>query len=156
MISNAVISDCGVYRYRLDRSWADGPCMGFIMLNPSTADAMKDDPTIRRCISFARREGCGRLVVVNLFPYRATLPASLWAAPEPVRSGGAPALHALTQAANEADVLVAAWGANTKGAEHTALALFGDRLLCLGTTRAGKPRHPLYVRGDAPLVKLAN
>lgn len=71
---SATISECGRYRYRLTRRFADGPCATFVMLNPSTADETIDDPTIRRCRNFAIREGCGGLVVVNLFAYRATDP----------------------------------------------------------------------------------
>ena len=67
---SAIISPCGRYRYRLDRRWGDGRTMGFIMLNPSTADAENDDPTIRRCIGFAKREGCDAIAVVNLYALR--------------------------------------------------------------------------------------
>ena len=88
--SSAVLSECGLYRYRLDRRWADGPTCGFIMLNPSTADAEVDDPTIRRCIGFAKREACGALIVVNIYPLRATKPADLWAKGNATRCGGSP------------------------------------------------------------------
>ena len=154
--SSAVISECGRYRYRLDRRWADGPAMGFIMLNPSTADADKDDPTIRRCIRFAKREGCGALVVVNLFPFRATKPADLWATRYPDRFGPDSDKH-LQAALREIDgPLVAAWGADGNASEAVDLWRIyqGKRLLCLGKTKDGSPRHPLYVKGDAPLVPL--
>ena len=82
---NAVISACGRYRYLLTRQVGPGPRTAtFIMLNPSTADATNDDPTIRRCIGFARQWGCGRLAVLNLFAFRATEPADLKRAEEPV------------------------------------------------------------------------
>jgi hypothetical protein len=80
----ATLSDCGRYRYRLWRRWADGPTVLFVMLNPSTADADVDDPTIRRCIGFARSWGAGALEVVNLYAWRATQPAELKAAVGPV------------------------------------------------------------------------
>lgn len=73
----ADISDCGRYRWRLSRRWDDGPQACFVMLNPSTADGLDDDPTVRRCVRFARGWGYGELVVVNLFPYRATDPGEL-------------------------------------------------------------------------------
>src|SRR4051812_26865304 len=82
---NAVISACGRYRYLLTRQVGPGPrAATFIMLNPSTADATKDDPTIRRCIGFARQWGCGRLSVLNLFAFRATDPAAMKRADDPV------------------------------------------------------------------------
>jgi hypothetical protein len=153
---SAVLSPCGKYRYRLDRKWGDGPTCGFIMLNPSTADAEVDDPTIRRCIGFAKREGCGRLIVVNLYAYRSTQPAALAIVPDP--HGGPEADAARHQAITEVDgPLVAAWGAwNAIASPAAAIAIrYGDRLLCLGRTKEGHPRHPLYVKGDAPLVRFA-
>lgn len=77
-LRGAVISDDGRYRYRLWRTWApELPRMAWIMLNPSTADAEVDDPTIRRCVGFAKREGCGGIEVVNLYAYRSTDPSVL-------------------------------------------------------------------------------
>ena len=77
MKRSAEISECGKYRWWLRRRWADGPVVCFVMLNPSTADAEQDDPTIRRCIGFAQAWGCGALEVRNLFPFRATNPADM-------------------------------------------------------------------------------
>lgn len=152
--SSAVLSDCGLYRYRLDRRWAPGPVMGFVMLNPSTADASQDDPTIRRCVGFAKREGCGALVVINLYPLRATKPADLWARNNATRIGGPRSEIEFHRAASEADILLAAWGADTRGGEHWIVHRYGQRMQCLGKTKAGQPRHPLYVKGDAPLEPL--
>jgi hypothetical protein len=81
---SAVISPCGRYRYRLDRRWADGPSIAWIMLNPSTADSNTDDPTIRRIRAFSQAWGFGALTVVNLYAWRATDPRDLWQAPGPV------------------------------------------------------------------------
>jgi hypothetical protein len=67
MRRTAIISECGRYRYRLTREWGDGPLLTFAMLNPSTANAEIDDPTIRRCMSFGRREGASGISVFNLF-----------------------------------------------------------------------------------------
>jgi hypothetical protein len=158
--SSAVISPCGRYRYRLDRRWSDGPAMGFIMLNPSTADADKDDPTIRRCIGFAKREGCGALIVVNLYALRATKPAELWATRPDQRHGPRSSIE-YDGAIRQVDgPLIAAWGAevvrNDPEMDEMARWYHGRRLLCLGKTKDGHPRHPLYVRSDAPLVPITD
>ncbi len=155
MIRSAQISLCGKYRYRLDRRWSEGPTACFVMLNPSTADADVDDPTIRRCIGFAKREGCGALAVINLFPYRATKPKDLWAVPDFVRSAGFADVDIVNDALKSADLIIAAWGAVelTKVVAATNhLRTLGAK--CLGKTKDGHPRHPLYVRGDAPLISL--
>ena len=146
----AIISDCGFYRYRLERVWGDGPAATFCMLNPSTADAALDDPTIRRCIDFARREDCGRLIVVNLHAWRATKPAELRLAADPV--GPLNREHLLAAAEETEGPLIAAWGGWGPPETGAAAAeLFGPRLQCLGMTQDGRPRHPLYLRKDAEL-----
>lgn len=160
MISTAVISECEKYRYSLQRSWAvSGRSALFVMLNPSTADATVDDPTIRRCIGFARSWGCDSIEVVNLYAYRATNPSDLLALHNWV-ARGPDNLHHVSRALRIADVVVAAWGAwvdaNPSGprplnlvdvAEH-----LGVPLRCLGYTKSGAPRHPLYVKADQPLL----
>lgn len=143
------------YRYELTRSWARaGSLATFIMLNPSTADATNDDPTIRRCIGFARSWGCNGLYVGNLYALRSTEPKGLWVHPDPV---GPDNDEHLTDLADRALFfgwpLVAAWGANAKP-ERVAqvLALPGmENLQALGITKSGAPRHPLYLRSDATL-----
>jgi len=149
----AVFSPCRLYRYRLTRRWGDGPTCAFIMLNPSTADEFQDDPTIRRCIGFARREGCGGLVIGNIFAFRAADPADMKAAPDPV---GPENDRHLIQIMVETDgPAVAAWGAHGAFLDRAAHVrrLTDVPLLCLGLTKAGAPRHPLYIRGDAPLIE---
>ena len=79
----ADISDCGAYRYRLTREWSDKPLLPFVMLNPSDANAEIDDPTIRRCMGFARAWGYGGIVVGNLYAFRTPYPETLWKAPDP-------------------------------------------------------------------------
>ena len=147
----ATLSGDRAYRYLLTRRWGDGPAMCWIMLNPSTADAAADDPTIRRCIGFARREGCGAIQVINLFALRAADSRELLTSPDPVGPGGDGFLLARPLSA----CTVAAWGAHGslhgRSAEVRAL-LAGVRLFCLGVTSGGEPRHPLYVRADVPLV----
>lgn len=150
----AVITTGGKYRYIL---WRDlpsptiGTCL-FIMLNPSTATATKDDPTIRRCRSFAEREGCNRLEVVNLFAYRATNPHQLKLLSRE-QIFGPLNLRYIHEAVMRADVIIAGWGAHASlhGVDKYVLSTIDKPVYCLGKTSHGKPRHPLYVRGDQPL-----
>lgn len=160
-ISDAVISDCGQYRYTLTRPPRLPPLLNqplrppavFCMLNPSTADARADDATIRRCRGFAARAELNGILVVNLYALRSTEPRALWEHEDPV---GPENDHWLHRAASESGQVICAWGANAKPDRvRVAVELFraaGARLLCLGTTKDGHPRHPLYVRGDQPLV----
>lgn len=146
----ATISQCGQYRYDLRRTWASGPECTFIMLNPSTADANEDDPTIRRCISFAKREGCGSLLVVNLFAFRATDPKVMADAEDPI----GPRNAVFLDEAIKNHTVIAAWGAHPLARQAGKRLSKEYDLMCLGKTKAGAPRHPLYVRGDAPLISL--
>lgn len=146
--AGALFDRSGRYRYRLWRRWAaGGAAVAFVMLNPSTADAAHDDPTIRRCGGFARAWGFAAMVVVNLFALRATDPARLRRARDPV---GRDNDHHIAAAAAGCDHLVLAWGAHGAlgGRDRAVLALLaGRRPSCLGLTRAGQPRHPLYLPG---------
>lgn len=152
MKKDAVLSDDGLYRYILSRRWDAGRELGFIMLNPSTADAEVDDPTIRRCIGFAERWGYGGIAVANLFALRSTNPAALKAAPDPVGPINEEWISALVR---ESDLCIAAWGAHAfAGARAKKVSeRFGDQLSCLGVTKAGHPKHPLYLRADTQPVK---
>jgi hypothetical protein len=156
-VGAAVLDAEGRYRYVLRRRWAPEETVLWIMLNPSTADATSDDPTIRRCRSFSRRWGYGALAVVNLFSYRSTDPKALRAR---AFTGGrslvvGPETDAyIRREAAAARMIVAAWG--TRGAflgrGQVVLALLeeaGWAVHCLGTTRGGHPQHPLYVPGNA-------
>lgn len=152
----AVVSPCGAYRYSLWRRWGEeafGPL--WIMLNPSTADASVDDPTIRRCVGFSRSWGYSSMVVANVFAYRATKPSDL--APAEERGIDIVGPENRERLANliryRTGPVVAAWGANSDGELPRELAVeLGADLYCLGLTNSGRPRHPLYVRGDAELV----
>jgi hypothetical protein len=147
-VGGATFSANGRYRYRLWRRWdRSRPVVVFVMLNPSTADADKDDPTIRRCIGFARAWGYGGIEVVNLFAYRATLPRSLRAVDDPV--GPENGRH-IRRAVARADLVVLAWGAHARASRLLSL----PRARCLGLTRAGQPRHPLYLRREARPVSV--
>lgn len=156
-IATAVFSKPGrTYRFLLTRIWDPSVTpMVFVMLNPSTADAMVDDPTIRRCAGFARREKSGGLVVANLFALRSTNPRVLQFHSEPTGGGTNDAF--IRQAAGMSPLVVAAWG--TAGVLHERgrkvawmLRDAGIRLQCLGTTSTGQPRHPLYLPGTVQLV----
>jgi len=158
--ATATFSPDRTYRYLLTRRWrGDAPVAAFIMLNPSTADAFMVDPTIRRCISFARSWSAGGLLVLNLFALRSTDPSILRGHPDPVGPDNDRVIAA--QLAN-ADVLVGpvvcAWGTHgsLKGRDETVAALIrarGFRPLCLGTTKDGHPRHPLYVPASTAAVE---
>lgn len=145
MARGAVLSDCHRYRYELTRTWdpTQGR-VGWVMLNPSTADADVDDPTIRRCVAFARAWGYGGIVVRNLFALRATNPLELRGHPEPVgRFNG----QYLRRCSSEA-ITVAAWGAHggLHGRADAVVSLlrhYGARLHHLGLTQGGFPTHPL-------------
>lgn len=151
-----------VYRYVLGRFIDPMHGVGsglFVMLNPSTADDSTDDPTIRRCASFARRFGWLSFRVVNLFAIRATDPKDL----ADLLAGGADIVgpdndRTLHSALNSSSQVVAAWGASggelaKARAGVVRAANPGVEWWCLGTTKDGAPRHPLYVRGDAPLER---
>jgi hypothetical protein len=145
---HADLSPCGRYRYLLYRRWAPGPIATYLMLNPSTADATRDDATTRRCRAFAAASGHGALIIVNLYAYRATDPRTLAAAGYPV---GDDTDHHLMRAARLATStggqIVAAWGAHAPAGRITqVLRLPGlHRLHALATTQSGQPRHPLYL-----------
>ena len=150
--AGAVLDRSGAYRYRLWRRWGDGPAVAFVLLNPSTADAGRDDPTLRRCAGFARRWGYGAVEIVNLFAYRCTDPRGLRAAADPVGPGND---RHLRRAVRGAALVVAGWGAGGRlagrdraVADWLARAV-PERLACLGLTRAGCPRHPLHLPGGA-------
>ncbi len=152
----AVISECRKHRLWLSRAWGrQDPKLPFIMLNPSTADADVDDPTIRRCMAFARREGYHGIEVVNLFSVRATDPKEVWPL-APHRRNHPHAEHHLVDAALNGEPIVCAWGSVPPAAMPRVRDVVNTlsmltNLVCLGTTKSGMPRHPLYVRGDQPL-----
>jgi hypothetical protein len=138
----------GEYRYSLNRVWDLAlPMITFVLLNPSTADAVQLDPTLRRCVGFAKREGYGGMVILNLYAFRTKDPKVVLAAVDPVGPDNDRVLADVT------GTVVAGWGTNADPARVTqALALL-PRLHALGVTKDGHPRHPLYVRADAPLIE---
>jgi hypothetical protein len=166
----ALLSSDGVYRYSLEREWRAGRALWpmadiedlslacWIMLNPSTADAMADDPTIRRCRTFSQREGLNGLLVLNLYGLRATDPSELnCGLCDPVGDNDTAILRTLKRPAIKR--VFCGWGATpapNKAARIAAVLSiirgYGHTPECLGTTADGSPRHPLYVHGDTPFV----
>ena len=146
--STAVYSDCERYRYSLTRVWAPkGRRVLFVMLNPSTATEVQNDPTVERCERRARHLGYGAFRVTNIFAWRATDPRDMRAAADPV---GPDNDAALRQGADWADAIIAAWGvhgAHLGRGPAVADMLRGGRipLFHLGLSRDGHPRHPLYL-----------
>ena len=170
--AGADLSACGRYRYRLWRDWDRiAPRVVWVMLNPSTADASVDDPTIRKCVGFAKRWGFGGIEVVNLFAYRSTNPDVL------VR---ACAIHGIdyvvgpendawidgriAHANEETGLVVAAWGANASRRplrerssivkKRLAERVVHVPVVCLGRGGDGQPRHPLMLSYETPRIAL--
>lgn len=151
--SDAVISSCGLYRYRLSRIWdyRSAP-LPWVMLNPSMADDRLDDPTIRRCMSFARREGAGGIEVLNLFALRSPSPKALRAAADPIGPDNDEWIREILFPHSR---VVVAWGQHGSLNQRDAVVLrslmsYGLDILALGWTSGGHPRHPLYVANDKP------
>lgn len=144
MQKRAVLSDDARYRYALWREW--DPSRGvvlFLGLNPSIADDVNDDPTLRRCIGFASRWGFGGVCLGNLFGYRATKPGHLKSVNDPIGPDNDKWILRLDR---QAQLTVAAWGNHgTLLGRDSAVTLSLNNLYCLGKTKQGAPRHPLYV-----------
>lgn len=155
---SATISQCGLYRYTLERKWAIGDrTVLWVMLNPSTADHEVNDPTIRRCIGFSKAWGYDGLMVGNLYAYRATKPAALWEAGDNIDIRGSENDAHLGRMAACASLIVAAWGGNAdhRRAVRTLHLLAGLGVVHqLGATKGGMPLHPLYLPGDLKPVPI--
>lgn len=163
---NAVFSECRTFRYSLVRRWADGPTATFVMLNPSTADEKSNDPTVAKCVKFAQSwrykqavglfgdsskppefRPYGRLVVVNIFAWRATDPEELYRVPDPV---GPANDSAIIEACLRSELVVCAWGRHgalrDRGLEvFNMLSTLNVGPFCLRQNKDGSPEHPLYV-----------
>lgn len=159
--AGAIISDDGVYRYVLWRRWDDGPRLTYAMINPSTADAAKDDATIRRCINLAKRDGYGAIDVVNLFAFRTSKPKiMLEAHKKGLDICGPENKQWIFDVLSTSELAVAAWGAWWTGVPvaHRPPRLNFEQfardmhvpLRCLGRSKDGSPRHPLMVEKDQP------
>ncbi len=145
---SAYLSPCRTWRYSLTRDVAplDGDgTVTFVMLNPSTADESQDDPTIRRCIGFARSWGFARLKVVNVYGFRATDPSDLARAADPI---GPDNLCTIAKVIGGSDLVICAWGAHDTNGQAAKVLELVAAPHCLGVTKNGSPRHPLYVKAD--------
>lgn len=143
---SAAFSRCGTYRYELTRTWDEElPTVTWIMLNPSTADAETDDPTIRRCIGFAKAWSRGGIIVRNLYALRATDPRDLLKHPDPI----GPHNDEYLWGSLDEEMTVCAWGAHGRRGDEVLQALGDAGCLphYLALTDAGEPRHPLYLPG---------
>lgn len=150
--ASATFSPCRRWRYTLRRQWADGPELVFVMLNPSTADEFILDPTVTRCRDYAKREGAGGLLVLNIMSWRSTKPNGLLDVDDPV----GPENHdALLRELPGAWMVIAAWGTHKAtrlpGAQRSieiVKSAAAGRLYCLKVSKKDQPYHPLYQRAD--------
>lgn len=153
MKKTAIISECGKFRYHLTRTWDEAlRPLPFIMLNPSTADADKDDPTIRKCIGFAERLGFGGIEVFNLYGFRATKPRELknHGYPEGPLNDSIMTRRLEELKLHERGYVICAWGAHARGLSkpqyvRSHLSLAGARLRALRLLPDGTPEHPLML-----------
>ncbi len=148
----ATFSDCRRYRYTLRIVWqVNLPVAAFIGLNPSTADEFQDDPTIRRCRGFAEREGCGGMLMLNLFAWRSTDPKGMLKAVDSRGPG-----NRIPDMLRELDTCkgpwIACWGSHGKHLSRgDQVAREISNLQCFGRNRDGSPKHPLYLSSNEPL-----
>ena len=151
MKSSALFSECRTYRYALWRLWDESlDSILFIGLNPSTADESHNDPTISRCINFAKKWGYGGLCMANLFAYRATQPRIMILADDPIGPNNDQILFDLV---SKADIVVAAWGNHGSFMGRSAyIARSIHNLSCLGFNKSGEPAHPLYLSESTNLI----
>lgn len=156
--SSAWFNEARTHRYLLTRSWSAAPLMTWLLLNPSKAGAFISDPTVGRCVGFAKRDGCGGIQILNLYGFRATDPRDLWDSPDPVGASN----DAIIADRVRGGLVVAGWGnhgmISGRGLEVALLlTAAGVDLLCLGVTGSGQPLHPLArgrhrVPDTAPLL----
>jgi hypothetical protein len=149
MNTGAILSSTKTYRYSLWREWnPHAPKVGFVMLNPSKANEWVDDPTIRRCISFARFWGYGSLEVMNLFAYRTTHPCELCEVPDPIGAENDFYLISLRQRVQQIILAWGNWGTLYNRNQEVIKLLGAEQVYCLGFTKLGNVRHPLYLKSD--------
>lgn len=150
----AEFSPCRTWRYTLWRFWGTEPnrrLVAFIGLNPSTADETANDPTVTRCIGYARRWGFDGMFMLNAFGYRATYPVDMKAAADPIGPGNDESLRKVSR---QCEQLIAAWGAHGsyQNRGQQVCELLNRPLYCLKKTNGGFPGHPLYLKKDAERV----
>jgi len=153
--SFAEFSPCRTWRYALWRVWAEGPALVVLGLNPSTADETSDDPTVRRCIGYARAWGFGGLTMLNIFGFRATDPRVMRAAADPVGPNTDEHIRYWSRkAVEEGGAVLCAWGNHGEFRDRgrrvkAILENAGVPAACLGRTSFGQPKHPLYLPKSA-------
>jgi len=144
-----MFSSCRVWRYSLWRRWGgtvNRPLVAFVGLNPSTADETQDDPTVRRCIQFAKDWGFAGMFMLNAYAFRATDPRVMQAAPDPE---GPANNSTLAYWGEHVDLIVAAWGNHCTDERQAEICkVIGRPIHCLGTNKTGKPKHPLYLSSN--------
>jgi hypothetical protein len=144
MKKNAIISQDNKYRYQLSRIWdEEKPKVLFIMLNPSTADANVDDPTIRRVVNFSKSWGYGGVLVGNLYAFRSTDPKALRYTDDPIGEDNIQHIQSLIGLTER---VIYAWGNNQKEPEW--LSSLVDTPYCIDISKKGVPKHPLYLKGE--------
>lgn len=155
------ISLCGKYRYSLERIWDSYQgTITWILLNPSTADGQKDDPTIRRLISFTKNFGYNGMYVYNLFAYRTSNPKELFQAKDPIGELNNKKFKYINKFYNEKwdAPIILAWGNHgsyLNRDEKVLKMLKSCKLHCLGITKTGQPKHPLYLSKDTELMEFS-
>ena len=148
MNSGAVISKDSKYRYKLWRIWDESkPLILWIMLNPSTADALYDDKTIKKCTNYTYAWDYGGLYVGNLFAYRATEPKELEFASDPIGLENVRHLYSMRK---KCSMILCAWGSFSmvKYIKEKYYFLEKEELFCLGLNKSGEPKHPLYLKSN--------
>lgn len=145
------------HRYSLTIQWKTGPrTLMVIGLNPSTATELVDDPTVLRCKKRAKALGFDRMVMTNLFAYRATAPEDMKALDSADAVGGLDQMATLRDTAASSDLILCAWGNHGSHSRQASvvlrmLAAHRDKFRCLAVTQTGHPKHPLYCKNDAPI-----
>ena len=151
MKSNAILSSDRKYRYVLERAWDESlPKAMFIGLNPSMANETKDDPTVKRLITFAKSLNYDGFYLLNLFAYRSTQPENLWKVKNPIGNTND---DYILEYSNLSDMVIACWG--NKGTYKNRSKEVSDllnQLHCFGKNKTGQPKHPLYLKRTASIV----
>jgi len=162
--SGAVFSEDRIYRYTLWRRWekpdmfnksicSDMLCV--IGLNPSTADETKNDPTITRCIGFAKRWGYNGLIMLNAFAFRSTCPIAMRNHPHPIGPDNDRAIQFVVSRAGRTIIAWGNHGSHENRSRDVKRILFGRTVYHFGLTKSGEPKHPLYLRSDSMLTAIS-
>jgi hypothetical protein len=154
-LGTAIFSEDYKYRYLLERDWSKGSSILFILLNPSTADADKLDPTLKRAYNIAKKYGYGKLVVVNIFAVRGSDPSVIKDIVDPI---GELNNYYIKKYSKKADRIIIGWGnhgiyKNRSLEILKILKIYYDKIYVLGINKSGEPKHPLYTKKNIKLKK---